>query len=121
MTTPRARRADIKPVEKAPVEASPVVTDPVVVVPVVPKMWNSSTITAFASGVIALLLGILTLVGAILPSSVSPDVQTITGLLTVLAGLVTPIVVFLTRAGVVKAGLAAGLSHEDAIAVSRCI
>lgn len=126
MATPRTprTRTTAKPVADATVASTPnppPAADPVVVVPVVPKMWTSSTITAFAAGLIAFLLGLLTLAGAILPSSVSPDVQVVTGLLTVLAGLVTPVVVFLTRAGVIKAGLAAGLAHEDAVAVSRRI
>lgn len=123
MPTPRTRRAatPTAPVEE-PVVVTPVVADdPIVPFPAIPSMWTASTITAFASGAIAFLLGILTLAGQLLPASTSPSVQAVTGIVTVLAGLVTPIVVFLTRAGVVKAGLAAGLAHEDAIAVSRRI
>lgn len=121
--TPRAKTTPALPIEEAKVvtaaPVAPPLSDPIVVVPKAPSLWTSSTLTAFISGLIAFVLGLLTLAGAILPASVTPDVQVITGLVTALAGLVTPVVVFLTRAGVVKAGIAAGFTREDAVAYSR--
>src|SRR3974390_3381893 len=76
--------------------------------PLASEVWTITTIAAYVAAAAMLLIGVLTITGVTLPSAVSADVQAWAGILMSLAGLVTPLLVLMSKNKVVSAAVSAG-------------